>query len=43
MPQRRTFPPAMSMIAMLGFMLGALAASAWTAASNRLSPDGSAR
>ena len=25
-PQRRTFPPAMSMIAMLGFMLGALAA-----------------
>ena len=26
-PQRRTFPPAMSMIAMIGFMLGGLAAS----------------
>ena len=41
-PQRRSFPPAMSMIAMLGFMMGAFAASAWTAASGRLSPDGRA-
>lgn len=38
-PQRRTFPPAMSMIAMIGFMMGALAASAWTVAADRLSPD----
>ena len=38
-PQRRTFPPAMSMIAILGFMMGALAASAWTVAADRLSPD----
>ena len=38
-PQRRTFPPAMSMIAMLGFMMGAFAASAWTAVSDRLAPD----
>src|ERR1700704_1781211 len=38
-PQRRTFPPAMSLLAMLGFMFGALAASAWMAAVDRLSPD----
>ena len=38
-PQRRTFPPAMSMIAIVGFMLGAFAASALTIAANRLSPD----
>lgn len=38
-PQRRTFPPAMSMIAILGFMLGAGAASALTIATNRLSPQ----
>src|SRR5436190_21953109 len=38
-PQRRTFPPAMSMIAILGFMMGALAASAWTAAADRLPGD----
>ena len=31
-PQRRTFPPAMSLIAMVGFMLGALAAAAWVVA-----------
>lgn len=36
-PQRRTFPPAMSMIAMVGFMLGAIAASAWTVAADQLS------
>ncbi|MFH1345013.1 MAG: Wzz/FepE/Etk N-terminal domain-containing protein [Pseudomonadota bacterium] len=38
-PQRRTFPPAMSMIAILGFMLGAFAASALTIAASRLSPE----
>jgi uncharacterized protein involved in exopolysaccharide biosynthesis/Mrp family chromosome partitioning ATPase len=38
-PQRRTFPPAMSMIAIAGFMLGALAASALSIAAGRLSPN----
>lgn len=38
-PQRRTFPPAMSMIAIVGFMLGAFSASALTIAANRLSPN----
>src|SRR5882762_5500403 len=39
-PQRRIFPPAMSLIAMIGFMLGALAASGWIVAADRLSaPD----
>lgn len=38
-PQRRTFPPAMSLLAMIGFMLGALAASAWVVAADRLPPD----
>src|SRR6478609_8000666 len=28
-PQRRTFPPAMSILAILGFMLGALGAAGW--------------
>ena len=36
-PQRRIFPPAMSLIAMIGFMLGALAAAAWIVAADRLS------
>ena len=40
-PQRRTFPPAMSLLAILGFMLGALAASGWIVAVDRL-PPGSA-
>ena len=40
-PQRRTFPPAMSLLAMIGFMFGALAASAWAVAADRLSPDAS--
>jgi len=31
-PQRRSFPPAMSMFAMIGFIFGALAASGWFAA-----------
>ncbi len=38
-PQRRTFPPAMSVLAMIGFVLGALAASAWVVAADRLPPD----
>ena len=38
-PQRRMFPPAMSLLAMIGFMLGGLAAAAWTVAAERLSPD----
>jgi uncharacterized protein involved in exopolysaccharide biosynthesis/Mrp family chromosome partitioning ATPase len=38
-PQRRSFPPAMSMLAMIGFILGALAASAWVVAADRLPPD----
>src|SRR5580693_6310198 len=38
-PQRRTFPPAMSLLAMLGFALGALAASGWAVAADRLSAD----
>jgi uncharacterized protein involved in exopolysaccharide biosynthesis/Mrp family chromosome partitioning ATPase len=36
-PQRRVFPPAMSVIAMIGFMLGALAAGAWVVTADRLS------
>jgi uncharacterized protein involved in exopolysaccharide biosynthesis/Mrp family chromosome partitioning ATPase len=40
-PQRRTFPPAMSILAILGFMLGALAASGWIVAVDRLPPDNS--
>jgi uncharacterized protein involved in exopolysaccharide biosynthesis len=38
-PQRRTFPPAMSLLAMIGFTLGALAASAVMVAVDRLPPD----
>jgi len=38
-PQRRTFPPPMSILAILGFMLGALGASAWIVAADRLPPD----
>src|ERR1700738_4239854 len=37
-PQRRTFPPAMSLIAMIGFMFGALAAAAWIIAADQLTP-----
>ncbi len=36
-PQRRIFPPAMSLIAMIGFAIGALAAAAWAVAVDRLS------
>jgi hypothetical protein len=42
-PQRRTFPPAMSILAILGFMLGALAASGWIVAVDRLPTDNTAR
>jgi uncharacterized protein involved in exopolysaccharide biosynthesis/Mrp family chromosome partitioning ATPase len=35
-PQRRVFPTAMSLIAMIGFALGALAAAAWAVAVDRL-------
>jgi len=38
-PQRRSFPPAMSVLAMVGFILGALAASGWIVAADRLPPD----
>ena len=41
-PQRRTFPPAIKLLAMLGFMLGALAASAWIVAADRLALPGAA-
>jgi uncharacterized protein involved in exopolysaccharide biosynthesis/Mrp family chromosome partitioning ATPase len=37
-PQRRTFPPAMSLIAMIGFVLGALGAAAWIIAVDQLTP-----
>jgi uncharacterized protein involved in exopolysaccharide biosynthesis/Mrp family chromosome partitioning ATPase len=40
-PQRRTFPPAMSLLAMIGFMLGALTAAAWIIAADQLSPSAS--
>jgi uncharacterized protein involved in exopolysaccharide biosynthesis/Mrp family chromosome partitioning ATPase len=36
-PQRRVFPPAMSLIAMIGLAIGALAAAAWIVAVDRLS------
>lgn len=37
-PQRRTFPPAMSLLAMIGFVLGGLAAAAWIIAADQLAP-----
>ncbi|WP_076864976.1 exopolysaccharide transport family protein [Bradyrhizobium mercantei] len=37
-PQQRTFPPAMSLLAMIGFMFGALAAAAWIVAASQLAP-----
>jgi uncharacterized protein involved in exopolysaccharide biosynthesis/Mrp family chromosome partitioning ATPase len=40
-PRRRTFPPAMSLIAMIGFVFGALAAAAWVVAADRLPSDAS--
>jgi uncharacterized protein involved in exopolysaccharide biosynthesis/Mrp family chromosome partitioning ATPase len=35
-PQRRSFPPAMSLFAMIGFIFGALAAASWFAAAEHL-------
>lgn len=35
-PQRRSFPPAMSLFAMIGFIFGALAASGWFVAAEHL-------
>jgi Mrp family chromosome partitioning ATPase len=40
-PHRRTFPPGMNLIAMIGFVFGALAAAAWVMAADRLPPDAS--
>jgi uncharacterized protein involved in exopolysaccharide biosynthesis/Mrp family chromosome partitioning ATPase len=37
-PQRRTFPPGMSLLAMIGFVLGGLAAAGWFVALNQLMP-----
>jgi uncharacterized protein involved in exopolysaccharide biosynthesis/Mrp family chromosome partitioning ATPase len=39
-PQRRSFPPAMSLLAIVGLVLGALAAALWFVAAERLSFDG---
>ena len=36
MPQRRSFPPGMSLFAMIGFIFGALAASSWFVAAELL-------
>jgi uncharacterized protein involved in exopolysaccharide biosynthesis/Mrp family chromosome partitioning ATPase len=41
-PQRRIFPPPMSLIAMIGFAIGALAAAAWIVAVDHLSIPGAA-
>ena len=38
-PQRRVFPPAMSLLAIVGLMIGALAAATWFVAAERLSLD----
>jgi uncharacterized protein involved in exopolysaccharide biosynthesis/Mrp family chromosome partitioning ATPase len=35
-PQRRSFPPAMSLFAMIGFLFGALAAASWFIAAEQL-------
>ena len=38
-PTRRAFPPAASLLAIIGLVLGSLGAAAWIVAANRLSPD----
>jgi uncharacterized protein involved in exopolysaccharide biosynthesis/Mrp family chromosome partitioning ATPase len=38
-PQRRSFPPAMSLLAMVGFMFGALAAATWAVIAGQLSAE----
>ncbi len=40
-PQRRSFPPAMSLIAMIGFLFGGLAATGWIILADRLRPPAS--
>ena len=40
-PQRRSFPPAMSLIAMIGFLFGGLAAAGWIVLADRLRPQAS--
>src|SRR3954469_1994405 len=41
-PQRRTYPPAMSLFAMIGFIFGALAAACWFVAAGHLFGDATA-
>ncbi|MBC9879664.1 polysaccharide biosynthesis tyrosine autokinase [Bradyrhizobium sp. INPA01-394B] len=41
-PQRRSFPPGMSLFAMIGFVFGALAAACWFVAAEHLSNGASA-
>lgn len=38
-PQHRTFPPAMSLLAMLGFFIGAVGSAGWIVAIDRLRPE----
>ena len=38
-PQRRAFPPALSLLAMIGLVLGTLGATAWIIAADRLASD----
>jgi uncharacterized protein involved in exopolysaccharide biosynthesis/Mrp family chromosome partitioning ATPase len=38
-PTRRAFPPAASLLAMIGLVLGSLGAAAWIVAANQLFPD----
>jgi uncharacterized protein involved in exopolysaccharide biosynthesis len=38
-PQRRAFPPASSLLAMIGLLLGTLGATAWIVAADRLASD----
>jgi uncharacterized protein involved in exopolysaccharide biosynthesis/Mrp family chromosome partitioning ATPase len=38
-PQRRAFPPASSLLAMIGLLLGTLGAAAWIVAADRLASD----
>ena len=37
-PQRRSFPPGMSLFAMIGFVLGGLAAASWIISADQLMP-----
>jgi uncharacterized protein involved in exopolysaccharide biosynthesis/Mrp family chromosome partitioning ATPase len=41
-PQRRVFPPGMSLVAMIGFIIGVLAAASWVVATDRLSAPAAA-